>query len=61
MGAKVGTAAKYIGGIIAGAVVGWQISIIGGTIIIVITCGHGLVKYVKYRKDSQALSISKDQ
>ena len=53
MGATIETAAKYVGGILRGAF--WQISIIGGTIIIVVACGYGIVKYIKYRKDLQSL------
>jgi hypothetical protein len=55
MGGKIGTVAKYVGGIVFGALVGWQISVVAGTIIIVLTVAHGTVKYVKYRKDQRLL------
>lgn len=54
MGGKIGTILKYAAGLVGGIVL-WKFSMVGGTLILVITCGVGIYKYVKYRKDLKLL------
>jgi hypothetical protein len=58
MGETMSKAGKYFGGLVSlgiGVATAWKISVIGGTIVIVICCGFGIYRYIKYRKSLKLL------